>query len=391
MTALVPPTNYPPDNQSSAQIAWGNRFHSAADAVIQSVWWVRWAGADASPSYAVIAEAVSGTIVSTTAINADTASAGWKSQAITPVTLTGGVDYYVWILWPSASTTHISGWSSGAPAPGSGFTQVGARFAQPATTTANLPTSSSTYALAAVSVSTDPAGTGGGGTPTTPADVDTVLADWFDPSDAIRPTSQPKLYPDTIIGLHGKIDSDGITWDAKMGPMQTYGTLSNKGISAGVEIVRQAVVALPTPASPGSITTLSGDVAALQSDLDAFEAATTLNFRRLQGAVSVPGTGWALIDTTSFVNSLAWAQAADLYVVNFTVTPDRISPTDVAGVLWYPHLAWWAVLNGDFVQGERQFVDFASAHLIDQGRRMPGLLLHANYGGEGTVEAWQLS
>jgi len=237
-------------------------------------------------------------------------------------------------------------------------------------------------------------GSTGGGGGLTSADLQDALADWFDPTDATKPSGTPKLYPDTIIGLNGKIDNDGITWDAKMGPMLAYGGVGTHGISFGVDVVRQQIAALPTPASPGSIVALSGDVAALQSDLDAFEAATTANFLAVQNAlasiapVQFPGTGWSMTDEQDFTLSVAYAQPADLYVV--TCDPATIAPAPVAisGVDWYPHLLWHATLNGTFL-GERRFGDFANLHVTDGGRRMPGLLVKINQGGDGHIQAWQ--
>jgi len=108
------------------------------------------------------------------------------------------------------------------------------------------------------------------------------------------------------------------------------------------------------------------------------------------GGVAAFPTAFTMVDSTTFDTSLAWDVPADLYVITFTGLGGRIVNTIVAGVDISYRLAWWCPLAGAFAQ-ERRFIDSPQYHCYDGGRRMPGLLLHSELGGTGTVEAWRLS
>lgn len=232
---------------------------------------------------------------------------------------------------------------------------------------------------------------GGGGTPSITAD----LAAWLSTDAAVQTHEADGLPYATkaaldslagdvatiageVDGLHAKISADGVTWDAKLGPLQLYGGVTNLGISAGLEIVRTDVAGKASQSSVDGLATESSAVAAA--------VALMLALRR-NALTDFPSSPWVNTASIAFDTDLAWSEPADLYVVTFADLGSNRVNTVVAGVDVSYRLAWWCPLIGAFAQ-QRRFIDTPSAHLWENGIRMPGLLLRSGAGGSGTVDAW---
>jgi hypothetical protein len=393
VTQLVPSSSIPTASQSSAQVIIGNRFRPAADMTLRSIWWFRWLTTDASPTRLVIYHASDSAIVLDVAVTADSSAIGWKSQNVADTVLSGGVDYVVAVLWASGSTTHISGWATAPPSPGDGYTVVGARYAQPSTSTSTPPTTTSTWELAAVSVSSDPAGTGSGGTPATPGDAEVVSGGW--------------LSSDPDVNQH---QADGLPWLTKLA-VDDIATSVGSGLHTAVTAIGTAVTAIGT-AVTSTGTAVNGISTALATHMGAWSAdlAATIQawndglvdwFNRmgglaggpvgaLSGRTAFPSEGWTLADETDWDTDLAWPVAADLYVFTVTTPPPGAAADSFAGVTWYHRLGSWTTLDGDQA-GARAFLEFSPQQLQDGGRRMPGLAFRTKNGTLGHVQAWLLA
>lgn len=103
-----------------------------------------------------------------------------------------------------------------------------------------------------------------------------------------------------------------------------------------------------------------------------------------------PAAGWSLIASETWDGEIAWAQPADVYVLNVTDTGGRPASMTVAGVPVYLRLGWWAALNGTQM-GQRGYFDAALSELDRLPCRLPGIVLRALPGCSGTIEAWQWS
>lgn len=207
MTELIPNTSTPTSTeQHGNQIVWGNRITVATNVTVNAISWYH-SGTGNLPTHVVLYDAATQAVLESVATSGQTTTAGWKSQAITSRTLSGGHDYVVACSRAASNpgSWFIAYWSTGAPSVGSPFTQVGARFSVDSGTQDAYPGSNSSAQLAAVSIG-DGGGFTSGGAPTTPAaatqsDVQNALADWLDPTDATKPTSDVKVYPKAIGGL----------------------------------------------------------------------------------------------------------------------------------------------------------------------------------------------
>lgn len=239
-----------------------------------------------------------------------------------------------------------------------------------------------------------------------PTDVQNALADWFDPSDATKPTGDTKLYPrvmqaldgvdlsDAVAGINANIDangvtldavagdvaaikakiaSDGVTLDAKIGPLHTYGGVTNEGLSYGVEIVRQ-------------------QVADANDKLDQLTGVTPSLIREwltLSPDVAEPGR-WTLAGTTVGEGNGTVADQADLYRVDFTAIPPLMPQHALpGGVTWLPRAGWCAPIRDGYV-GPRKFLDFSANDVRYDGQLMHGLVIYLPPGLEWQVGAYVL-
>lgn len=100
-----------------------------------------------------------------------------------------------------------------------------------------------------------------------------------------------------------------------------------------------------------------------------------------------PGAGWSMTDETDWTDAIAYAQPADLYVLDVYTHDANLDTTSVAGVDLYYRLGWWAPLNGTYL-GSRRYVEFLGSHLEVGGQRMNGCLIALPKGGTGHVQAW---
>lgn len=256
-------------------------------------------------------DGVSGALLWQSSSVPDDGSVGWQDKAVgSSVTLTANRRYVVAADHPGGITTSqigpVASLASSDPYgyanPAVCYTSAGS-YGYPN----NAGGSGWLYGLSVHAYASG--GTSGGATT---GDIQAQLSSWFDPTDATYPTSSPKLYPSTIAGLATKIDNDGVSWDAKLGALQTYGSVGDKGISAGVEIVRQAVAgvqaSLPDTSALAKLTDVQAAQAAIISAVNTARDAVNTNTNTQAGAI----LGAIASHDTQVAGYVADAQAAIL-------------------------------------------------------------------------------
>lgn len=375
-----------PAGALGATTEYGVAFQVTQTTELSQLRWYRvQAGSANAPTTLRIWRADTSQVVYTAGSVPDNNAVGWQTHTLSPtVTLAPGIEYRVAACWPAGSKQP---YFTTLPSPPSGlaWSSTVRRFnsgacAFPATTNANAE-----YEAVDVGVDITP-----GTIPQTPAtyaDLLNQLAAWL------------------ISTGDNTHQVDGLPWLIKGVVDAVAAELST--VHGVVDAVEDLVDGLPTPIN----TILSWGLSGTQADIDTILTWIALAESQLTGAsagggsafsaladqiasatsplspVQFPSTGWAQVADTTFDTSLAWAQAADLYVVTFTDLGSNIVNTVAAGIDVSYRLAWWTPLNGGFSR-ERRFIDFLDSHLEDGGRRMPGLLLHSPAGGTGTVQAW---
>jgi hypothetical protein len=234
-----------------------------------------------------------------------------------------------------------------------------------------------------------------------PEVVDNVLAEWFDPVAAIRPTGDPGLYP----RVAAKLDlTDFAAFIAQISDIwEIAGVLADLEIAAANAVTEKIrgwlgwtaddATALRRPDGTtvlddtqaiivGNVS-LEAQLNSMQAQLTALEAAIS----NMGGAIGAFPTGWTLLAEVEWETFIAWPEPAHLYVVNITGYPAGSSRREFGDLAWLPRAAWWAPLNGTQV-GERRFAEFSTQQLHIGGQAMPGILLASHPGWSGTLQAW---
>jgi hypothetical protein len=176
--------------------------------------------------------------------------------------------------------------------------------------------------------------------------------------------------------------------DSSSGWIATALNHASTGIATRINDASNGLIAIFNRIA--GVDTKLGDTADLPGGASSFSEALSAIDSTDQGRwlTRPPGTGWTLVASTTFEDERAWAQPADVYVINLTVIPPAIAPEDIAGVTAYRRAGWWAALHGDQV-GERHYLDFEWCLVHDLPSRCQGILLQTRPTAEGTIEAWQ--
>lgn len=175
-----------------------------------------------------------------------------------------------------------------------------------------------------------------------------------------------------VAALRAKVTADGVTLDAKIGPLETYGSVGSKGVSAGVEIVR---------------TTTIDEGAATRT-----QVGVTADVLREQLTLSPDLTDtsrWTLVGSTAGEGRGLVTDQADLYLLTLTAF-GGLPTVDVAGVTWVPRWGWGVAPRVHGAYRQRQFHDYTPAAITADGLLMDGLLVNALPGVEWTVDAYVL-
>jgi len=374
-------------NLSSGGTNWGNRFSHATGITVDKLWWYRKTLGFTNPTSCEIWDTTTGTSVVHSTLATDDGTVGWHSFDLAPTALTAGHDYVASIALSGGDD--YTGWSSGPPAPGAGYTVVGVRFGS------GYPTTVGGYEAAGVSVgNSEIPGSAGTGDPVLTGD----LAAWLSGDDTLN------------------IHHDDLPWrtDANVSALKTLSEGSN-----GLAAIKGAADTIATSVGSGlhtavtSIGTTLGTVntnvttlldrwsaslaTALQTMSDNF--ATFFNTiggtaggptGALSGRSGFPTELWTLAAEGDFENCVAITEPAELYVVSITSVPHGKAITTVCGVDLIFRAGWWSQLNGSFAT-QRQFLDYVDNHLVDGGRRMPGALIALEPDGAGHWQAWRLT
>lgn len=175
-----------------------------------------------------------------------------------------------------------------------------------------------------------------------------------------------------VADLHAKVTADGVTLDAKIGPLETYGSVGDKGVSAGVEIVRQ-------------------QVATANTKLDALTGTSfaTLREQLTLSPDLLDASRWTLVSTTAGEGRGLVEDQADLYILTLTAV-GGLPTVDVAGATWVPRWGWGIAPRVHGAYRQRQFHDYTPAAVTADGLYMDGLLVNALPGVEWAVDAYVL-
>jgi hypothetical protein len=226
--------------------------------------------------------------------------------------------------------------------------------------------------------------------PGTPPSTATEFQDWISLSLNTHGADSAPIANHTILaGLATEIGTASAP--AMRADVKTIITALATAVSlvTGLEqLLRPGGVGPPSSVIKADGTTAIAQHDAMISTLAAINALVTSNNLALLPP-AFPTESWTLDDEDDFTDEVAVNTPADLYVVTFSTLPASISPTDVAGVAWWPRLAWWAELDGTQL-GQRGFLDFTE-NQIRAGRRLAGLLLRAKRGASGHWQAWTLA
>lgn len=329
----------------------------------------------------------------------DDGTEGWQDSALaTPVAVYAGVRYKVAAYTPSGGPD----WGcvvSSTPTSGGGMAFAPVITGYKPTGTYGYPNVDDTntfirYLDVHLTNTTPPAAS-----TLTITDVDNDLKTW------LSATSETNQHHDdlpwtTKSVLDGLVTSyNDMVAGLGTGAHSYYGDL--KGLIANIKTVTDD---LPTPINHLTSIVLdhyTADINNILSTLDSVQAGANAGaggatFSRdvLAGRSLFPGgteqTTWSMVEQTDFDTALAWTVPADLYVLDVTDFPARVSRRDFAGLTQVYRLGAWTVLSGTIGSTKRQ-IDFTRQLLEDAGRRMPGLAVRCQPGTIGTVQAWTLA
>lgn len=362
-------------------------------------WYRQNAGANRAPPALNLWRRDTATVMVRVGAPADNGTPGWQWSTLpTPIALEPGIQYTVSYGVP------VARWYSYSPVPPTPVYPD--PFLQGVTWDAYHLNAINTYPettwnglVRAVDLEVDDSVGGGVTPPATDPSVANALASWLSTTDYTHADSAPIVNWQRLLNVEIDVDAVLASVGAGLNGIATYIQQQiddpNHGLSALVDTILSGDAATQGLVTDVKLDAVAG-VARVIADLVttkypkaglALDAIATV-VELLGASVPVPGAGWTLVATTPFDSELAWAQAADLYVLTFDTFPPHQSVVQVAGVSWYPRLAWWTPLNADQPE-QRRYVDFSPCALREGGQRMPGLLLRANGPSTGTVQAWQ--
>lgn len=331
----------------------------------------------------------------------DTSTAGWtwvniagqlyyvdlQAEGVTLPTITAGHNYKLTFHLGAANQRQPS---NAAANPNLGWTFGGAYYQIGSTgNPAGFASSAAGYGCDLV-VSQDG---GGGGGLTTPGDVDNSLASWLSSDGATQQHESDGLPSLTYQAVTDSTNGLAAIKGAVNSANTSLATLLQRLSSALVDTIN---------AIPGAVQGVSDQLAAgLQSlsdglvDLLNGQQATNSGtgggaLGAISGRSGFPTVLWTLVDEVDFTTAKSWDVGADLYVLDVGDIPPYVNTVDVDGASWRPRLGWWAIRNGDHFE-DRRFVNWEHCHLVDGGRRMPGVVVRLEPGATGHLQAWQLT
>lgn len=243
--------------------------------------------------------------------------------------------------------------------------------------------------------------------PVTPVYLDTQLGAYFDPESATVTLGSNYTYPDAVDELISRLGGASANWAGTVTTIinaikdQTdllpagIATLTNAWLADLLDQATNAndLVQQIVAGTAGTRVALDGGGSAFGPTYDQVDAIggqvaqLLADGEQLAGYADFPGAPWTMSDEQAFDTNLAYAEPAHLYVVSFSDLGSNVVNTVVSGVDVSYRLAWWTPLAGANAH-QRRFIDTPSAHLYDNGHKMPGILLCSQAGGSGTIQAW---
>jgi hypothetical protein len=378
-----------PTREAAGQYELGTPFIATFPGAITALRWLRQSTSGDAPGAIRVWRASDQTVVATAASITDGGTVGWKDCPIT-----GGwrpdlnVEYRVAVSNPASSGLgqQVSGATVAVP---NGLAMAQSGRAYHVATPYVYPNSIEPGVWEAVDIVYEPDSPPP--PPATTGDVDQALLDWLSSSSGInthQSTGLPWLTKvDTALVLTELGTPAGQTVFGRLGDLITAAATAISLVTGLQTLLR------PGGVGPSSAVIKSDGVTALDQHDDIISTLAAINalVTSLDLAVIPPGfpdEGWTLSDEGDFDDEVAVTAPADLYVVTFSTLPASLSPTVVAGVNWWPRLAWWAELDGTQL-GQRGYMDF-EANQLRAGRRLAGVLIKAKRGASGHWQAWTL-
>jgi hypothetical protein len=241
-------------------------------------------------------------------------------------------------------------------------------------------------------------------TPATPGDVANDLAAWLSTTDGTHADSAPLQDHATLATVDtntAAVKADADDWAFGLGAAAHGYYADLKTLISNIKTITDT---LPTPIAQltsimlnhyaadidnilAQIDSVLSNLGAQSTDLSGTSGSAV---GALSGRTGFPATGWTMSAEEDFEDAIAFAEAADAYVLTITSYQDTQPANESPAGLWLPRLGWWCVLNGSLAS-QRQFVDFQQMILGDQGRRMPGCAIQLRPGTLATVQAWLLA
>jgi hypothetical protein len=408
------------DNQAPAWVATahssnfeiGMSFISTTGGYVTALRWYRPdTAATSKPIVLRLWDSTNATVAATAPSIPDNGAVGWQEVALTNVVaLQPGRKYYVTAQWP---TGNKKGQVTSSADPGPLYPLSVPTFRAVFTNAGSygFPNNGDNKNWYGVDIVWTDQGGAAAPAGATNADVQNDLAGALSVSDNTHHDWLPWTTKSVLDALAAKVGSPGDTdtstlfgkyndWAAGLGA-DAHGYFATiKGLIGDIKTVTDT---LPSPINRLTSIVLdhyTGDINTILSRIDSVLPGATaatggarFNQDVLAGRAGfpagTPNTAWTQVDTVDFDTQLAWAVAADQYVVNITAVRPGQSVSSFGGLVWYYRLGSWCVLNGS-LGSTRRFLEFQSQVLDDGGRRMPGLAIRCQPGTIGTVQAWTL-
>jgi hypothetical protein len=387
----------------AAQTEYAIAWQPGLDGYLRELAWYRPASNPFVPTHLRLWDAVLQIVIYEASAIPNTSGAGWKTHTVTTVVpLTAGREYRVSICLPATTGDFVYFTTLPTPPAPLAFAATTRRYNSgacgfPATTNANAE-----WQAVDVGFDTTPPDTSS--TPATPGDVSNELAAWLSTTDGTHSDSAPLQDHTTLATVDtntAAVKADVDDWAFGLGAAAHgyFGDL--KGLISDIKTITDT---LPTPIAQLTSIVLdhyTADIDMILAQIDSVLSglgaqSTDLSgtagsaVGALSGRTGFPATGWAMSAESDFEDAIAFAEAADVYVLSITSYQPTQPATESPAGLWLPRLGWWCVLNGALAT-QRQFVDFQQMLLEDQGRRMPGCAIQLKPGTLATVQAWLLA
>ncbi len=202
--------------------------------------------------------------------------------------------------------------------------------------------------------------------------------------------------------------SDGLPWRTDANLTTLKGEAEGTNGFAAIKAVADAIAAVlgSTASTIGAVvTSIASDLTDLTAHIiDTTDASIAAVFNRVAdsfdhlvdveaGHVTFPGASdaytWTAHEPTDFEDCVTITEAADAYEVLITTLPARLAINDVCGVHVVYRAGWWCELSGG-IGGERHFIDFEDTLIRLDNRRMSGILVQLQLGGQGTITPYTL-